>query len=225
MGARIRRLDDAVRGFERDAHEVGEQLLQARLRIGASCREVATHAGVSDTTIRRAELGRLPAPRVLARHAAALGMRVRLRAYPEGAPLRDAGQMRLMRAFLEEVGPANGLRWRHEVPVRPGDPRAFDSVYLVGSDSPEVCGAVEYFARFHDGQAQLRQAHLKMTDAGLDRLIVVSWATRHNRATLAAAAHVVRELLPLGTREVLAALRRGRDPGANGLVQLRPRLL
>ena len=77
---------------------------------------------------------------------------------------------------------------------------------------------LEFVTRFHDCQAQLRAGLKKQNDAHLGRLVFVVKATHANRRAVAAAADIIATTFPLGTKQVLAALRAGRDPGANGLV-------
>lgn len=59
---------------------------------------------------------------------------------------------------------------------------------------------------------------LKQRDAPVPRLIVVVAATHANRRAVAAVADVARSTFPLGTREVLASLRRRQPPRGNGLI-------
>ena len=172
---------------------------------------------MSHPRLRRIERGRLPAPRpdVLARHAAAVGLRARLKLYPEGSPLRDAGQVELMRRLRERVGSAG--RWAIEVPIPlDRDQRAFDAVLTFDGWR---CG-VELITRLYDCQAQLRAIHLKQRDAGLQRMVAVVRASHANRRAVRAAGPYLAEAFPIGTRATLAALDAGVDPGANGLVLL-----
>ncbi|HEY7591296.1 MAG TPA: hypothetical protein VH723_09900 [Candidatus Limnocylindrales bacterium] len=67
-----------------------------------------------------------------------------------------------------------------------------------------------------DGQALERKLALKIRDGGFDHLILLVADTRRNRAAIPA----LRVPFPLRTRQVLAALREGRDPGASGIVML-----
>ena len=95
-----------------------------------------------------------------------------------------------------------------------GDQRSYDAV--LESDGARI--AVEAETRLRDVQALLRRLELKLRDGDVTRLIVVVRDTRTNRAALRAADVVVRAAYPLASRRVIAALRRGRDPGANGIV-------
>ena len=50
---------------------------------------------------------------LLARHAAAVGMRVRIKVYPGDDPLRDIGQVELIRRFRLRIRAGH---WQFEVP-------------------------------------------------------------------------------------------------------------
>lgn len=203
----------------RDLEELGNDLRDARLASGLTLREVGRAAGVSPQTVLRTERIRFPSDpssAAVARHAAAVGMRVRIKAYPDGEPVRDAPQLELARRFRSRL--SRSMPMAYEVPVsdRPGDLRAWDAVV----ELPGCRCAIEFVTRFHDCQAQLRAFQLKLRDGTVDRLIVVVKATHANRRALMVARDVVQAALPLGTRPVLAALAAGRDPGANGIVLL-----
>jgi transcriptional regulator with XRE-family HTH domain len=213
MSNRVRRLARAAELFGDDLRALGHELRSARLSAGLGLATVADAVGTSESTILRAERGHPPGNAAwLARHAAAVGLRLRVRAYPDGSPLRDAGQLRLIEALRSSCP---GLRLSLEVPVhaRPGDARAFDA--MTGLDG--VRCAMEFISRFHDCQAQLRSGLLKQADAGVDRLIFIVAATHTNRAAVRSAGQALRDTLPLVTRQVLSALRAGRDPGADGI--------
>lgn len=187
----------------------------ARRAAGLTLRVVGERVGVAASTILEIELarGRGPSPDLLGRYAAAVGMRARIKVYPEGAPIRDAAQIALIRAFRERLGPAAKFLVEQPVTRNEGDIRAFDATFeLLGG-----CG-LEFVTRFYDCQAQLRAALIKQRDSGLDRLILIVKATHSNRRAVEAAADVIATTFPLGTRTVLAALASARDPGANGLV-------
>jgi transcriptional regulator with XRE-family HTH domain len=218
MSARTRRLNEAVRSLDRACRELGDELREARLQAGLRLDDVARAVGVSRSTVVRDERGESlrTAPETLAAHAAVVGLRLGLRAFPVGPPVRDTAQLALMTAFRNRIVDGH-WRWEYEVglPI-PGDRRALDAVI----SRPACRCGLEFFVRFHDCQAQLRRVLLKQRDAELPRLIVVVRGTNANRRALHAAEEVIRAALPLATRGVLAALSRGRDPGANGLVVL-----
>jgi transcriptional regulator with XRE-family HTH domain len=217
MANRERRMDRATRLVERDLRDVATELHQARLRAGLTLQAVADAMGASPSTVLRNERGRAigVTPMVLARHAAAVGMRARVRVYPDGAPIRDAAQLALIRQLRQRLGPR--ARWAFEVPIPlAGDQRAFDAVLTV--EGGRV--GLEFYTRLADAQAQLRQAHLKQRDAGLDRLVIVLKATSANRRALREAEPVLVDVFPSGTRRILGRLEEGQLPEANGVVLL-----
>lgn len=218
MAGRERHIERSAWLVRRDLTEVGAELRAARLGAGLTLRDVANHIGVSASLVLKTERGTPPGPRPeqLAVQAAAVGMRARVRVYPDGEPLRDAGQVRLMAKFSKRLGGGWPLRAEQPVTSDPSDRRAFDAVL----ELPGCRCAIEFITRLHDCQAQLRQLHLKQRDGAVDRLIVVVGATRHNRRAMAEVDEFVAATFPLGTREVLRALSAGRDPGANGIVLL-----
>jgi hypothetical protein len=150
---------------------------------------------------------------LLARHAAVVGLRARIRLYPGDGAVRDAGQVALIRRFRERIGPAG--QWAFEVPIpRPGDQRALDAVLTV----PDGRIGLEFDVRLADCQAQLRAAHLKQRDAELDRMIIVVKATHANRRALRESAPAIADAFPGTTRKLLAALAAGELPSTNGVV-------
>jgi transcriptional regulator with XRE-family HTH domain len=214
--SRERRLERAAWLMQRDIQQMADDLRNARLDAGLTLREVGRQLGVSAATVLAHERAQPPGPRpdLLSRHAAAVGLRARIRLYPEGDPIRDAASIRLIGAFRARLP---RLPFRPEVPVRAdqGDMRAWDGV----GDLPSCVCAFEFVTRFHDCQAQLRAFELKLRD-GADRLVIVVMATHANRRALSVARDIVAAAFPLKTRQVLAALSAGRDPGSNGVVLL-----
>lgn len=218
MTSRERSTSRAAFGMQRDMRKAGDDLRESRLRSGLTLAEVGDVVGVSPATILRTERAMGPGPRLeqLARHAHAVGLRARVLLYPADDPIHDAPQVRLLRDFRTEIGTAVTMDLERPVVTIPGsgDRRAFDAVIRLPTCD---CG-VECYTRFHDCQAQLREARLKQRDAQLQRLIIVVRASHANRRAVAAAADLIAINFPLGSRTVLAALRAGRDPGANGIV-------
>jgi transcriptional regulator with XRE-family HTH domain len=213
MANRERRLTRATWLIRRDLDDAGRELRDARRRAGLTQQVVASAIGVSHQTVLRNERGSsgasIPA---LARHAAVVGLRVRIRLYPEGEALRDAGQVALIRRFREEVGDV-GL-WSFEVPIpQSGDQRAFDAVVQLGGGQV----GLEFYTRLADAQAQLRAANLKKRDANLGRLVIVVQSTRTNRRALAQAGTVLADF-PGRSGRLLAALKGGEMPGTDGVI-------
>jgi hypothetical protein len=146
--------------------------------------------------------------------AAALGLRLSVKAYPFGSPVRDAAQLRLIDRFRTRVG--HQFEWRVEVPVsRDGDLRAWD---IVLGGSPSV--AVDAETRVHDIQAVQRRIELKLRDSGLERMVLLVAGTHHNRRVIREHRATLRTTLPLDTAETMASLRSGRAPPSNGIVLL-----
>jgi hypothetical protein len=148
------------------------------------------------------------------RYASVLGLRLRVRAYPLGAPVRDVAQLAATRRFRSRLGE----EWHVtlEVPLAiPGDLRAFDLVLHRGA----VRIYVEVITRLTDAQAQLRAIHLKHRDSGGGgRLLVVVAESKHNRHALGAVRGLMCDEFPVSSRLVWAALAEGRYLGGNAIV-------
>ena len=126
MGTRERPLDRARRASQHHRAEAAREIRLARMNAGLSQRAVAREAGVSHTTLGRVERNREPEVSValLDRLAAAVGLTMVVRFYPEGDPIRDAGHSKLLARLKARLHPE--LRWRTEVPLPiAGDLRAY----------------------------------------------------------------------------------------------------
>jgi len=213
MPGREQRLARADWSMTRDLDEAGGELRRARLRAGLTAQTVALAIGISRDSVQRNERGhRGVPPLTLARQAAAVGLRARIRLYPDGEPIHDRAQLTLIRRFRSRVGEPGS--WAFEVPVAlAGDQRAFDAVLTLAAGPV----AIEFFTRLADVQAQLRAVHLKKRDAGMARLIVVVQATHANRRALREASPVLAEF-PGTTRQVLTALAAGRAPASDSVI-------
>ena len=118
----------------------------------------------------RIERGELPELSVeqLSRACAAVGLQLVVRAYPDGDPARDAGQLALLKRL--EARLPDGTRWRTEVPLPiPGDRRAWDGVATLNRELI----AVEAETRIRDLQALERRLGLKLRDGARERLLLV----------------------------------------------------
>jgi transcriptional regulator with XRE-family HTH domain len=213
MPNREQRLARAAWWMGRDLDDAASELRQARRRSGLTAQIVASVLGVSHPTVLRNERGyRGMPPILLARHAAVVGLRARIKLYPEGDAVRDAGQVALIRRFRAEVGELG--KWAFEVPIpRSGDQRALDAVLTVAGGRI----GLEFYTRLADVQAQLRAANLKNRDAELDRLVVVVQATRANRRALREAGSVLADF-PGSGRRLLTALAAGEVPATDGVI-------
>jgi transcriptional regulator with XRE-family HTH domain len=216
MGTRSGLLDRARRRIAEDERRVRSDIAASRRNAGLSQGEVGRVCGLSRSAIGRIESGeteRVDA-RTLAAMGAVVGLEVRLRAYPAGDPIRDAGQASLLERFRARLHPSLG--WGTEVPLPiPGDLRAWDAVirgrsWRIGVDAETA---------LDDIQALERRIALKFRDSVMDHLILLVAETARNRRALASAPAAFADL-PMRTREILAALRDGRDPGGSGIVIL-----
>lgn len=151
----------------------------------------------------------------LSRAAAALGLRVSVRLYPDGDPVRDAGQLAVLERFQGRL--PSGVSWRTEVPLPiAGDRRAWDGV---ASSAGRRIGC-EVETRPRDVQALERRLALKARDGDVDCVLLILAETRHNRQFLDLHRSQLRTLLPLDSRAVLATMAAGRLPAASGIVVL-----
>jgi len=155
-------------------------------------------------------------PRVdeLTGHAAALGLRVSIKLYPDGSPVRDAPQLELLEQLRALVHPSFG--WRTEVLVGThGDLRAWDLV-LDGTASI----GIDAETHLHDIQALQRRLEAKWRDSGVAVIVLLVSGTHHNRSVLREHRRALASTLPLDGREILGALRAGVVPKASGILIL-----
>ncbi len=215
MTATERRLDRGRRLAARSLLAIGEEFRDGRLQAGLTQRRLGAVVGLSPSEISRIERGESPnvAFATLAVIAAALGLDLPLRAYPNGDPVRDAGQLALLGRFRAVL--PSGIRHRTEVPLPiPGDRRAWDEVI----DGAGWSMPVEAESRLRDVQALNRRMALKCRDAGVERVLLVVADTRHNRSVLRLHAADLAAAFPVAGRAALAALRVGRQPEGSAIV-------
>jgi len=192
------------------------ELRDARMAAGVSQAHVARIAGLSRSTVSRTEMsGLAPASlRDLAVHSAALGLRLSLKVYPDGSPVRDAGQLRLLERLGVQVHPS--FRGRREVVIDGGDsPRAWDLLL----DGPGTVG-IDAETRLYDIQAIQRRCDSKWRDSGVDVAVLLVARTRHNSLVLREHREAMRSTFPADSAEILRALRAGVVPQRYGLVVL-----
>ena len=204
-----------MRRGERLVREFAEEVRAARLMSGLSQRSVGSAIGLSKSAVSRIELGRPPPVDLVtaARVARIVGLDLSVRCFPAGGQLRDAAHVRLMHRFLAQL-PSNLAR-RLEAPVQlPGDGRAWDVLLL--AEGKRIGVAAE--TRLRDLQALLRREQAKARDDRVDLLLLVVANTRANRCALHESAPLLGTEVPLTTRQIMAALRRGAAPRASGVV-------
>lgn len=195
---------------------LGSEIRLARRLAGISQDALGSAVGLSGSEVGRIERGE--APWLTVRHAArllrAVGLDLWVKTFPVGPPIRDAGHLRLLSDFEKRLPPS--IEGHREWPIpNDGDRRAID-LLLVGL--PRRIG-VEAETGLTDLQALERDINRKKRDAGLERMILLVRDSRRNREVLRAA-DALRRAFPGRTRSVLSALRRGHDPGTDGIVIL-----
>jgi transcriptional regulator with XRE-family HTH domain len=216
MGTRSGVIDRALRRIAEDDRRVRADIAAARRNSGLSQDSVGAACGITGSAEGRIESGatRTADIRTLAAMAAAVGLELRVRAYPAGDAIRDAGQARLLERLRARLRPA--LRWSTEVPLPiAGDLRAWDALI----QCPGWRVGVEAETVLDDIQALERRLALKRRDGDVDHVILLVADTRRNRRALAGATANFADL-PMRTREILVALRDRRDPGQSGIVIL-----
>ncbi len=197
-----------------DERRLRVDIAVARRAAGLSQETVGSAGGISASPESRIERGatRQVDPMVLAAIGAVVGLDVRLRAFPAGDAIRDAGKNRL----LERMRVHPMLGWRTEVPLPiEGDLRAWDAVIR----DPGWRLLIEAETVLADIQATERRLALKQRDGGEDHVLLLLADTATNRRALTAAPGAFAASL-LRTREILTGLGRGDDPGAGGIVIL-----
>ena len=98
---RDRRLDRALQQFRLLNHEIAREVGLARVNAGVSQDAAGASVGMSGSQFGRIERAELRSVTVeqWCRATAAVGLRLHVRAYPDGDPLRDAPQTRLLERF------------------------------------------------------------------------------------------------------------------------------
>jgi transcriptional regulator with XRE-family HTH domain len=217
MGTRERPADRGRRRSGEAFRRLGQEHRDARVAAGLSLRDAAAASGAAYTQLWRFERGELDRVSItdVGAWCAVVGLDLVIRAYPAGDPIRDRAQLALLERLRKRLHPS--LRWRTEVPLPiERDLRAWDAE--ISGRHPEPWRArVEAETRITDGQALERRLTLKYRDDPGGHLILLVSDTRANRAAIRSIREGVMGLLPLNTRELLAAFSSGRDPGASGI--------
>jgi transcriptional regulator with XRE-family HTH domain len=217
MAGRTRSDSDAAWLTSRQLLDMGREIRVARIAAGYRLVDTAQRVGMSASHLSRVERGmhRSVTYEQLASIAAAVGLKLYIRAFPARRRLLDKPQLALYERLSSRAHPA--FAWKTEVPMPiEGDLRAADVV----GEIPGCRIVVELIAKLSNYQHQARAGQLKQRDLGADRLILVLYASRSNREAVREAGPAADAAFPLRTREVMEALAEGRDPGANGIVFL-----
>lgn len=210
-GSRLAR-DDLIR--------LGAEFRLARRGVGLSLAAVGIEVGLSRSHVARIERAQVPnvGTQHLVRIGAVLGLDVRVRAYPGGDPLRDAGQVRLGIRFRGRVHQAVRIRSERLLPDV-GDGRAWDQWldrWPAGSDPSGMPAELE--TRIGDYQALMRRLHRKMRDGGVDSVLLIVADTPGNRRAVDAAGPQVAADFPVSARMALASLAAGERPPGSALI-------
>jgi hypothetical protein len=217
MASRTDARDHGHRIAQRIRIQLGDDVHEARRCASISQGFAGAAAGMSRAQFGRIERGEIAGLTVdqASRASVAVGLRLVMRTYPDGDPVRDAAQLALLERFRQRLPPRT--RWTTEVPLPiPGDRRSWDAVAeLYGRRA-----GCEAETRLRDIQAIERRLALKERDGAVDVLILIVSDTAANRRALGEHREVLRSRLPLNGREILSALRSGRLPDRSGIVVL-----
>jgi transcriptional regulator with XRE-family HTH domain len=188
--------------------EVTREARQARLAHGLSQEDVAHAIGMSRSRYSRVERGivRSLSVNTAAEILAVLGLELSVRAYPAGEPIRDVAHAALLGRLRRALHPT--LRWQTEVVLPdPRERRAWDAVVSGRDRIGSWRIGVEAETRPRDAQALERRLALKERDGGVDAVVCLLAATRHNRQLLRLAPGLLDRFPTPGRRalELLAA--------------------
>jgi DNA-binding XRE family transcriptional regulator len=118
MATRERPGDRGRRQLLRDRADALRDLRQRRLALGLSQASVAAATGVSRSLIGRIERDELGSPDLgdVGAIATALGLRLRIGIYPDGKPIADGVQLRLLAHLGRQLHPGSAGGWRFRCP-------------------------------------------------------------------------------------------------------------
>jgi len=203
---------------------VGRDLRTARLTLGQSQEDIGRRAGIAQSTLSEIERGVFAADLItLFQIAASVGLQPVLNLYPNGrVRLRDTGQLAIANLLIDRAGPAWRPILEHPIGQAP-DLRAADLVLV----SPGEVLDLEIERNLADVQAQLRSGMLKR-DALAERYqvqvrFVLVLPDTHRLRGIVAETPALRAVLPMGSADVLAAIRKGSPLGGDGLLWVRER--
>lgn len=216
MPVRERATDVGARRGRQLNAMIASELRTRRRMAGVSQDTLGRAVGLSGSEVGRVERGEAPWLTMIqaARLLRTVGLDLWAKTFPTGTPLRDAAHLRLLADF--EARLPSSIQCVREWPIPDDRDRRAIDLMLLGL--PKRTG-VEAETVLEDQQALEREINLKRQDARLERVILLVSNSHRNRDILRGA-DALRRAFPLGTRAVMAALSRGRDPGADGIVLL-----
>lgn len=223
MTSRERPVDRGNRISTADLDRTCIELRQARVAAGLSVAAVGRAARLSASEVSRIERGRIAnvSLRRLATIGAAVGLDVRVRAYPGPDPIRDIAQVRLLERLRARLPGDQSFRTEVPLPIA-GDQRAWDG--WIGGLQMNAGGRrglpVEAETRISDLQAQLRRLVLKMRDGDADHVLLVIADTPSNRAAIRVGGTLLRDLFPITPRRAMRAIAEGRHPAGSACIFL-----
>jgi transcriptional regulator with XRE-family HTH domain len=202
---------------------VGGNIRQARHTAGMTRASASVRAGLARSTWERIEQG-TPTVTLAALIAAAdaVGLDFVCNTYPGREPgLRDSGQFAIAHWFAGQAHSG----WQTTLEEMAGDHGEAIDMVLWG---PSEIIAIEIERHLLDWQAQLRRWRLKCEWLAARhsrpvRLVIAVADTTANRRALEPFLSTVHQVLPAGTRAVLAAVRSGDPLGTDGLCWVRTR--
>jgi hypothetical protein len=174
--------------------------------------EAGRRAGLSGDKVWKIEHERLPTLSIVEACvlSAVLGLDFSGRTFPNGAPLRDAGQALRLVALLAEVG--RPLNYATDVPLpRREDARelrAWDAIIAGGGERT----AIELESRVTDMQATTRRHNQKRADDPVDHFLLVLADTKYNRLVMGEFTLLWGDMPRLRTDTVKRLLRAGKHP-------------
>ena len=212
MATATRALTLASRRHDRQARDIADEFRERRLALSLSQAHVAAAGRMSRNRYGSIETGRCSTAELgeIHRIAAVLGLDARLRIYPAGPPVRDAGHAGRLSVFLKLLRPP--LTYRVEVPLPRStevpEQRAWDAMLFGHSRRT----AVELEIRLRDVQAMLRRVELKRRDDPTEGFLLLIADTRNNRRVLQEFVSAFENLPRLRPSAVRASLGAGRHP-------------
>jgi transcriptional regulator with XRE-family HTH domain len=218
MATRRRSRTDAVQLGREAADLVRRELRAGRLDRNIAGKDVAAAIGLSPAQYSRLERGLTETFSI--EHAAmaldAVGLRLAVRVYPGGPPIRDSAQTSLLGRLRPRCHVSIRILTEVGMPI-PGDLRAWDAV-LIGSGWRH---RVELETRPRDYQALARRITLKARDSGeVGGVSLVLLDSRYNRDFIKLHQAALAATFPVPAAVALAALRAGTDPGAGSVILL-----